>query len=88
MITGRQFSLRRLLVATVLIAMACSAARFVTTVNANGSRAIAFLSIAVALCGAFGILLGRLGRWLVYGIGIAIAIVLLILVALVLPQPG
>jgi hypothetical protein len=88
MVRSGQFTLKSLFIATVFFAAACAAARHVTTVNANGSRAIAFASIPVALCGAFGILVGRLGRWLVYGVGISIAIILLIVVALVLPQPS
>jgi hypothetical protein len=83
MIAGRQFSLRSLLIATAFLAASCAAGRYFLTTDrggsAAGSRAIAFLSIPLALCGAFGVVRGRLWKWLVIGVAIDVAIIALML---------
>jgi hypothetical protein len=72
MISGRQFSLRSLIVATAFIALACAAARlFITAV---GLDLFAPMAIPILLCGAFGVLRGRLAAWFGYGIAIDIAL--------------
>jgi hypothetical protein len=80
MIPGRQFRLRSLLVATALIALACAAARYFATTHyalrVAEYRELAFFSIPVILCGAVGVLRGRLLTWLIIGAAIDVGILI------------
>jgi hypothetical protein len=69
-----QFSLGSLLTAVVFVACASAAGRFVALNDRNPLPIVApivflcFVSIPMLLCGAIGVLRGRLTFWLVYGI--------------------
>ena len=80
MLRRGQFSLRSLLVAMALVASACAAARYYATtwyaLKGDDHRGIAFFSIPIALCGAIGVLRGRLLTWLVIGALIDVAFLL------------
>jgi hypothetical protein len=77
---ANQFSLRSLFIATAFVAFACAAARlFITAV---GLDLFALMAIPILLCGAFGVLRGRLRFWLGYGVAIDVAVMGLILLSL------
>jgi hypothetical protein len=65
-----QFSLRSLFAATALIACACAAVKYIVQPSDPMGGVIAWFSIPVFLCGAIGVLRGRLRFWLGYGIAI------------------
>jgi hypothetical protein len=79
MISGRQFSLRSLFVATAFVAFACAAAVYPREPIA---ALLVWLSVPVCLCAAVGVLRGRLREWLGYGIAIDITLMGLVLFGL------
>jgi hypothetical protein len=81
-----QFSLGALLVAVVFMALASAAAKYFVVAADRSSadpmgQLLAFFSIPVFLCGGVGVLRGRLGQWLWYGVGIDVVTLGLILLA-------
>ncbi len=82
MIRSRQFSLRSLLVATALIAVACAAGRYYVVTNystkAADYRVLAVISIPIAISGAIGVLRGRLLNWVIIGALIDLGVLIVV----------
>ena len=72
-----RWSLASVFSATALVAVAAWAGKYAVSGGDWMGRNYAILAIPVLLCGAFGSVRGRLGRWLVYGASIDIAVMLL-----------
>jgi hypothetical protein len=75
MLRDGQFTLRSLFVATAFIALACAAVRYVVTTAGSTGQVLGALSVPILICGAVGVIYGRVKAGL--GIGVAISFALL-----------
>jgi hypothetical protein len=78
MLAKGQFTLRALFVATSFIALACAAVRYILTTDEPTGQLLASLPVPILVCGAVGVICGRLRAWLSVGIFIAFVLIWLV----------
>jgi hypothetical protein len=71
---GMQFSLKAAFVATAFVAVAAWSVRMAF----KWPEPLLLVAVPILLCGAFGVLRGRVGLWLLYGVSIVVALIALI----------
>jgi hypothetical protein len=86
MLAKGQFTLRALFVATAFIALACAAVRFIVSINEPMGQLLAALPIPILICGAVGVLRGRLRFWVSFGIVIDCVVLGFVLLAKLAPS--
>jgi hypothetical protein len=79
MLRDGQFTLRSLFVATALIALACAAVRYVVTTGGSTGQVLGALLVPILICGAVGVIFGRVKAGLSIGIAIAFALLWMVL---------
>ncbi len=74
-----QFGLGSLLVAVAFVALACAAAKRLVDLNGSPFQAtpglLAALFVPIFVCGAIGVLRGKVRFWLTYGLAVDLAVV-------------
>ncbi len=78
MLRPGQFTLKALFIATAFFAAACALVQFVR-VTGGLTGLLASLSVPVLVCGAVGVLRGRILFWISYGVLIALGLLLVVM---------